>query len=69
MVQKTKYTIFDSFFVKCSRDNFSIILIDLYHMGIFGEKKVNGKYVTISLESVYKSKKNNRCKLEEIKNI
>ena len=54
------------FFVKKSRDNFTLLLIDLYHLGIYGERKINKKISPISLKSIYKSKKNNTCELEKI---
>lgn len=83
-VQKNKYSVYDlkyifklnnkknpelHFFIKNSRGNFSILLIDLYHLGIFGKKNTNGKSLIIPLEKIYKRKKNNKCKLENIKNI
>lgn len=81
-VQKTKYSINDlksifklnnkenkelHFFVKKSRDNISILLIDLYHLGIYGERIINGKVNPISLKSIYKSKCKNQCELEKIR--
>lgn len=84
-VQKTKYKKTDlksifkmknknnpelHFYIKKSRDNYSVLLIDLYHLGIYGDKILpNGKRVPISLESIYKSKKNNCYDLEKIKEL
>lgn len=47
-VQKSKYSVYDlkfHFFIKNSRGNFSILLIDLYHLGIFGKKYTKEKRI------------------------
>lgn len=79
-IQKTKYTKNDlkniiklnnknnpalHFFVKLSRNNLNLVAIDLYHMGIYGDKKG----VTIPMERIYKRHKKNNCGLERIKEI
>lgn len=57
------------FFVRKSRDNFSLLLIDLYHLGVYGERVVKGKVIPISIKSIYKSKQHNNCCLEKIKEL
>jgi len=84
-VQKTKYDIKDltriyklnhktkkdlHFFIKKSKNNFSLLLIDLYHMGIFGiNYEHNHKGISESMEKKFKRYKNNDVELERIKNI
>lgn len=53
------------FFVKLSRNNLSLVAIDLYHMGIYGDK--NG--ATISMDRIYRRHKHNDCDLERIKEL
>lgn len=53
------------FFVKLSRNNLSLVAIDLYHMGIYGDKKG----VTIPMERIYRQHQNNDCGLERIKEL
>jgi len=57
------------FFIKVSRNNFSLLLIDLYHMGIYGDNIVNGKVRKIPMQKIYKRYKKNTCKLETIKEL
>lgn len=54
------------FFVKKSRDNYTLLLIDLYHLGIYADKKENNKIMQIPLEKIYKSKRHNQYCLEEM---
>jgi hypothetical protein len=57
------------FYIRKSRSNLSLILIDLYHMGIQGDKIVNGKAITIPMEKRYKMHRNNTIDLDRIKDI
>ncbi len=80
-VQRTKYSSNDlrkifkfkyindaklHFYIKESRGNLSLLLIDLYHMGIYGENIVNHKVRTIPMEKIYKKYKSNKCMLDDI---
>lgn len=56
-------------YIKESRGNLSLLLIDLYHMGIYGDKIVDDKAITIPMEKIYKRHKNNMCMLDDMKNI
>lgn len=85
LVQKTKYKNKDlinifklnhktekglHFFVKKSKNNFSLLLIDLYHMGIFGiNYEENSKGDSISIEKNFKRHKKNNVELERIKEL
>ena len=79
--QKTKYKISDipyilklnnknderlHFFIRYSGKNASLILIDLYHLAIYGEWYKGGKFMHNSIPKTYKHNKNNSCKLEKI---
>lgn len=79
--QKTKYKMSDipyilklnnkkderlHFFIKYSGKNASLILIDLYHLAIYGEWYKGGKFMHNSISKTYKHNKNNSCKLEKI---
>lgn len=79
--QKTKYKISDipyilkmnnsvdkklHFFIKQSRKNASLLLIDLYHLAVFGELYIDNKPQHISIPKIYRSNKRNLCKLEKI---
>lgn len=83
-VQKTKYKKQDlpfiykykskkygelRFFIKVSKKNISLLLIDLYHLGIFGRKIQNGKQIIIPIEKNYKKHKHNQCSLSKIKEL
>jgi hypothetical protein len=57
------------FFIRKSRNNLSLILIDLYHMGVYGDNIVNGVARTIPMEKIYKRYKNNEVKLDKIKEM
>ena len=80
-VQKTKYNEYDlknifklnnksnpelHFFIKRKKDEFLLLLVDLYHLGIYGDKIVNGKRIKISLKEIYNNNKYNKCSLEQI---
>lgn len=80
-VQKAKYTSRDlptimklnninfpalHFFIKNSRNNATLILIDLYHLGIYGRYIHKGKEIKQNLEKVYKRNKHNTLSLEDI---
>lgn len=82
--QKTKYKISDvpyilkmnnlidkrlHFFIKQSGKNASLLLIDLYHLAIYGELYENGKFKHNSIPKTYKCYKNNSCGLEKILNL
>ena len=54
------------FYIKVSRNNASLILIDLYHLGIFGMLNDNGKKSVIPIERQYRYHKNNMCDLDTI---
>lgn len=54
------------FYVKISRNNASLILIDLYHLGIFGMLNDNGKKRVVPIERQYRHHKNNMCDLDKI---
>lgn len=79
--QKTKYKISDipyilklnnknderlHFFIRYSGKNASLILVDLYHLAIYGEWYKDGKFMHNSIPKTYKHNKNNSCKLEKI---
>ena len=57
------------FFIRKSGNNWSLLLIDLYHMAIYGENIVNGKVKPIPMQKIYKRYKNNICKLDEISQL
>lgn len=54
------------FFIKKSRKNLKILLIDLYHMGIYGDLIENKKAKRITMQKLYKKYKNNTYNLNEI---
>lgn len=79
--QRTKYKISDipyilklnnknderlHFFIRYSGKNASLILVDLYHLAIYGEWYKGGKFMHNSIPKTYKHNKNNSCKLEKI---
>lgn len=79
--QKTKYRISDipyilkmnnsiderlHFFIKQSGKNASLLLIDLYHLAIFGELYIDNKPQHVSIPKIYRSNKKNSCRLEKI---
>lgn len=55
------------FYIRQNRNNLSLILIDLYHLGIFGEYYINGKPQKSSIGKLYKRNKNNKIDLAEFK--
>lgn len=55
------------FFIKKSRNNITLLLIDLYHLGIFGTLYIKGKPQHNSIEQTYKRYKNNKIALDEFK--
>lgn len=56
------------FFVRVNKNNLSLLLIDIYHLAIYGEHYINGKFQHNSIEKTYKRYKNNEISLEELKN-
>ena len=57
------------FFVKSSRKNLSLVLIDLYHLGIYGTHYVNGKIQKSSIEKIYKRNKQNEIDLKHLNQL
>jgi len=57
------------FYIKNSKSNYTLLLIDLYHMAIYGTRIINGKEKPISVERIYKIHKNNGCLLDNIKSV
>ncbi len=57
------------FFIKKSRNNLKVLLIDLYHMGIYGDLIEDGKAKKITMQKLYKKYKNNEYYLDDIKKI
>lgn len=57
------------FYIRKNNFNISILLIDLYHMGIYGERYINGKKKPIRMERLYKHHKDNKYNLSEIKKL
>lgn len=57
------------YFIKKSRNNFKLILVDLYHLAVFGEKIVKGKTKIIPIEKIYRKNKDNTINLEIIKKL
>ena len=54
-------------YIRVNKNNLSLILIDIYHLGIFGEYYVNNKPQNASVEKIYKRHKNNSINLSEFK--
>lgn len=57
------------FYLWKSRRNLKLILIDLYHLGIYGRRYINGKENFINIERLYRHHRKNNCDLAEIKEI
>ena len=57
------------FFWSHHNNNLRLIFIDLYHLGIYGNRYIDKKSKPISIERLYKSKSNNDIPLEKIKII
>lgn len=57
------------FYFKRSKNNLNLILIDLYHLGIYGSLFKNGKEHIISVERIYRRNKNNEIDLMELKKL
>lgn len=57
------------FYLWKSRNNLKLILIDLYHLGIFGRRYICGKENFINIERLYRHHRKNNCDLAEIKEI
>lgn len=53
-------------YVLMSRKNYSVLLIDLYHLAIYGDYKKNGKLITIPMDKRYRRYRKNTCCLERI---
>lgn len=47
-------------------NNLKLILVDLYHLGIYGDRKIDGKSKPINIERLYKHHRNNDCNLADI---
>lgn len=57
------------FYFRRNKSNLSLILIDLYHLGIYGSLFKNGKEYVISVERIYRRNKNNEIDLTELKKL
>lgn len=66
---KTRYKKHDKLriYVKQSRNNLSVVLIDLYHLGIFSKNYDNGKVKFIPIQKLYKYHSQNFIKLDDLK--
>ena len=49
-----------------NHNNYSILLIDLYHLAIYGRKFVNGKEYNTPIQRLYKFRSKNTYKLDDI---
>lgn len=82
-VQKTKYKNSDlphilklnstqetalHFYIRKNKKNYKLLLIDLYHLGIFGRHIIHGKVKKSSIEKIYKRNKKNTIDLANLKN-
>lgn len=57
------------FYFRRNKKNLSLVLIDLYHLGIYGSFFVDGKEKVVSIERIYRRNKNNECDLKEIETL
>ena len=55
------------FFIKKSRNNLTLILIDIYHLGIYGTHYINGKPQKTSIRKIYRRYKDNKIDLADFK--
>lgn len=55
------------FFIRKNKNNLTLLLIDLYHLGIFGTYYIKGKPQHNSIEKTYKRNIKNTIPLEEFK--
>lgn len=55
------------FYIRVSRENCTLILIDLYHLAIYGSHFQNGKEYVIPIDKIYKHNKENKINLSDIK--
>ena len=55
------------FFIRKNKKNLKLILIDIYHLGIFGTHYINGKPQKTSIEKIYKRYKDNKIDLADFK--
>ena len=68
-IQKIKYTNKDckhilNLFFSYHNDNLKLILVDLYHLGIYGTRYIDGKINEISIERKYKHHKRIKTKVD-----
>ena len=56
-------------YIKRSRNNLSVILIDLYHLGIFSKVYENGKAKIIPLYKKYRRYQHNSVMLDDLKKL
>lgn len=83
-VQKSKYSTKDCqyilkmkhneekplhFYFRKNKNNLSLLLIDLYHLGIYGSLFKNGKEIVVPIEKIYKRNKFNDVDLAQIKEL
>lgn len=57
------------FYFKRNKNNLSLLLIDLYHLGIYGSLFKNGKEYVVPIERIYKKNKHNKVDLSQIKEL
>lgn len=55
------------FFIRRNKKNLKLILIDIYHLGIFGTHYINKKPQKTSIEKIYKRHKENKIDLADFK--
>ena len=54
------------FYIKISKNNAKVILIDLYHLAIYGDLIKNNKRITIPIEKLYRRHRKNSVSLERL---
>ena len=57
------------FYFKKSRNNLNLILIDLYHLGIYGSLFKNKKEQILPIDRIYRKNKNNVIDLAKLKEL
>lgn len=57
------------FYFRKNKNNLKLILIDLYHLGIYGTRYIEHKERIIDIERLYRHHKNNNCDLADIKKL